>query len=370
MAKTYSAEEFEECVLAAAEQIDFAAKCITPWHLIGVKAFVEKRIAEKGSVTGYVYIKYHGVSGYVIQPEDLLFPKEAKVTVLWGRKVQKRSLKLKLALVWQAMQHRAYTVDACKRPIYILNAFYPDYLFCAKLMMRIKQPCVPVCIDEGVGTYKTRRQLFGEKWRRNKKNALIGEVQKSVEQRIGHRMPENTLHFTIFSMDAKGTLSEQKDVTCYYKKALSKNAQPMSISDKPYVLLLTQPFELSEEIAVRNLVNQTFDAVMARYVQQGCEVYVKPHPREKETAIKEYEAKGYQIIKKSMPIEQMLSSLSHKPECVVGALSTALVTASVLCDVPAKSIVHLMSHEAPAAYQQQAAAFEMRYGRVVGFIEA
>ncbi len=368
MMRLYSVNEFEQEVFNSANSIDFAAKCITPWHLIGVKSFIAKLLEEKGSVKGFIYVKYHGVSGHVIKPDTLNFPPNADITVFWGKKAEKKSAKQKCALISQAAAIGRYSPSK-QGNVYLLNAFYPDYPFCGRFIENTDMSCTPVCIDEGVGTYKTRKDLFGEKWRRDKKGAVISEIHKSIELKIGRRIPQKTLYFTIFTTGKSGTLTENTAVTRYYKQVLKDSAEAMTITDKPYVLLLTQPFELKEELAAMNEVNRAFDMAMSRYKERGLEVFVKPHPREKAEAIEEYRKKGYTVIDKSAPIEQMLNGLTKKPECVVGALSTALVTASVLCDVPAVSVIKIVSANVTGAYCEHSVKFEQRYGKVVSFFE-
>ena len=364
----YSLTEFENEVFANANNIDFVAKCITPWHLIGIKAFIAKLLEENKRAKGYIYIKYHGVSGYVIKEDDLNFPEDSDITVIWGKKSEKKTSKQKREVITQSINFKHYSPSNQKK-VFILNAFYPDYPFCARFIEHTGINCVPVCIDEGVGTYKTRRDLFGERWRRNKKRAIISEIQKLLETHIGKRIPEKTVYFTIFNVNKSGMLNENTDVTRYYRKVLSDSVSTITISDKPYILLLTQPFELKEEIAAQNEVNAAFNLVAKRYREAGFYIFVKPHPREKKEMLDEYKNSGYTLIDQSMPIERMLNCLTTKPNCVIGALSTALVTSSVLCNIPAISIARIVASKASPAYRKQVKTFEKRYGNVVSFIE-
>ena len=49
----------EKKLYTEGKNLDFYAMAITPWHLLGVKAFVKKLCSEKDTVRGILFIKFH-----------------------------------------------------------------------------------------------------------------------------------------------------------------------------------------------------------------------------------------------------------------------------------------------------------------------
>lgn len=355
--------ELEKKLYREGCNLDFYAMAITPWHLLGVKSFVEKMASEKAEVKGLLFIKYHGQAGFLIKEEDLVFPSNAKIEVVFEER-ETKSAKSKVKIVKELLTGKIGKKETGHK-LYILKPFIPDYELCVKYLINSADDCQPVCIDEGVGTYKSAKELFFEYWRRNKKTGITYAFLRTLDWSLKKKLNRETMYFTLFK-NGKGALEENREVSKWYTEILKKNnTQKIEVEDEPYVLIMTQPFELTEDIASKEAINNAYDEVADVLREKGYKIYVKPHPRETEDVIKGYEERGYEIFKVKMPIEALLLSLAKKPEAVIGSLSTSLVTASVLCDVCAISTVDLMTGKVHPAYKETADKFKMRYGKLL-----
>lgn len=113
-----------------------------------------------------------------------------------------------------------------------------------------------------------------------------------------------------------------------YKHAKSFDVD-FPIIDRDYVLINTQPFT-NEDISLE-LVNDLWKDVIKMYKSFGFDVYIKPHPREKD--LKCYQAMGAKLISKTSIAQELLLMKMKKPKYLISFYSTTLVTAPVLNDV-------------------------------------
>lgn len=150
-------------------ELDFYAYCNTPWHSMGVQAFVNELASKKKRVRGIIFISNQPGRSHLLNPEQ--FKVNSNVEVLYFKNKEafrKNKTKLLISLL---CSRRKITDDYPL--LYVLRPFRPDIRFGAEYIMNTGRNCNLVCIDEGVGTYKSNKEIFEEKFKGNKKDALI-----------------------------------------------------------------------------------------------------------------------------------------------------------------------------------------------------
>ena len=174
----------------------------------------------------------------------------------------------------------------------------------------------------------------------------------------------------LFSINkTKGRLRLNTSIAKLYQTELKKRVTEKEYI-KPngkYVIIATQPFEIEQDIRCRDKINDTYLNIMKVFEQKGISVYIKPHPRERDDVLKEYIKMGYKLIDMSDALEVYLEKLKIKPCMVIGAVSTALITVSVLNKVPSASIIDILGNKIDKDYLKTAQKFKKRYSDYIYF---
>ena len=72
-------ESFIDYVCVHANEYDFAAQCVSSWHLLGLKAYILEKIREIGFVKGVILVRCLKLDNYSIKEEDLIFDKNSDI---------------------------------------------------------------------------------------------------------------------------------------------------------------------------------------------------------------------------------------------------------------------------------------------------
>ncbi|UWP59032.1 polysialyltransferase family glycosyltransferase [Ruminococcus gauvreauii] len=351
-------------------ELDFYAYCNTPWHAIGIQSFVNNLSEKKQKLSGIVFLANQPGRDTIVHPEDFSF--KSNVDVLYFKNIDayREDKKNYLKKLLFSKNQVVLTND---NNIYMLRPFRPDYKFGAEYQIETGRKCVLVCLEEGVGTYKSNYELFQEKTKGSLKAGALFALTCCFNSYLKTKYKLNISSFTLLKKE-KDSLSLNNEIANMYLESIQRAVNRRNIkynscidTTRDYVIILTQPFEIKQDVVCKDIINREFDLVKEYLSQKGVDVYIKSHPRETEETIDNYRNRGFNILQSNIPIETFLEMLPKKPIAVIGAVSTALITANALNKVVAISVVDLIKKESDSSYLKAAIKFKRRYSYFVRF---
>lgn len=359
------------------EEIDFVAgPVVSCWHAIGVDALVydilqEKKVEPSGII---IVIPHYSRSGFLITEANFVcrnfatvkfcFIDPQKPMVYKGFQLLKNIINTTLAV------RNATRQDSKERKkIYLASVLQPN-VFLLQLFrnMHLARKYCPVfaLIDEGAGIYRPRRV-----GRLNRKIAIqqrypgypkvmqlgvevIEEAAIIVVRLLAIMATRyvNVENRLLFTLEGNKFIVNKAIANCYRLvidkgKKVSREAK----SAKPVALILTEPFSEQGHIP---LVQETsmVKAVIHILIQTGFDVIMKPHPRETigkyAAVLAEFEDEPVKLLQQKMPIERSFAELPLA--CVIGYISTALLTAKVLYNIPAIMIIDILINQGGTSF--------------------
>lgn len=357
----------EDNIISGIEgKIDFYAYCNTPWHSIGIQAFVNLMAKSNSEVRGIIFIANQPGKGHIVSENDFQFDKNVKVKFYKNIDALRENKKelLKKLVCGRTKIRDGYVNEN----FLILRPFRADIKFGAQYELLTGKKCKLYVIDEGVGTYKSNWEIFHEKQKGNKKEGILYILLSIFDLYLKRKYRLSVSYFTLFNYN-KGRLRLNTSIAKLYQTELKKRVTEKEYI-KPngkYVIIATQPFEIEQDIRCRDKINDTYLNIMKVFEQKGISVYIKPHPRERDDVLKEYIKMGYKLIDMSDALEVYLEKLKIKPCMVIGAVSTALITVSVLNKVPSASIIDILGNKIDKDYLKTAQKFKKRYSDYIYF---
>ena len=363
--KYITKHQFDSLVCENGIELDVVAKCTTKWHLLGIRAFLEKLSESYDNIRMMILIQKHDVAGYLIREEDLIFPQNTTCEVYYEEPsvlTGKQRIKKLIPLLFES-----YKIQDNKK-LYILYPFHPDYALALMYSQKTQRLSVPVCIDEGIGTYRGFWDLFVFNFNDSKKKALFFVLFELLRKLLSLRI--HSTDFTLFKKEG-AVLIKQKEVVDYYRTILLQDSKGKEIivPQKDYILVITQPFEQGESQKFIKHVEKIYGRYIEYFREKGFKIIYKPHPRESEERYQYYSDSGDETIIERMAMETLIAAVSNKPRYVLGNNSTALVTANVLYEIQAISIIKSIYQEMPAKSKKGAREFIKMYQSYIEFDE-
>lgn len=306
-------------------EIMFVSAICTAWHLIGLKAYLLK-MGEKNSKTveGLVFIDKHPVNGYLIKDDMLNFEFNVICHCVYGGGTDN--------ILKELEKYQRLASELC-----VITAFFPEVILCDKIATRYSIKTRSIVIDEGVGSYDTSlvrwaKSVFIDTKKLHDAFYFVGRqmYQKALQMIKGIKVEK----FMIFIND-NGSLKENGKVVKYYKKLMNlTDGEPIDIQEDKYILFFTNPLEEEENVSREDLV-KVYSGIISLCSNLGYKVLFRLHPRE--TLTDKYI--DFKIVTaNASSSEDLLNRLTKKPDFVIGAHSTSLVTAKLFYDIPAITI--------------------------------
>lgn len=351
-------------------ELDFYAYCNTPWHAIGIQSFVNDLSEKKQKVSGIVFLANQPGREAIVHPEDFNF--NNNVEVLYFKNIDSHREDKKKYLKKLLFSNNA-DVSINDSAFYMLRPFRPDYQFGAEYQIETEKKCELICLEEGVGTYKSNYEIFREKIKGDTKEGVLFAITCCFNFCLKTKYRLHMSYYKLLIKQNK-SLSLNKEISNMYlktiKKAATHNKHKVSFSiaaDREYAIILTQPFEIKQDVLCKNIINQEYDLIREYLSNKGIDVYIKPHPRESDEIIKDYRDRRFSILQSNIPLEMLLEVLPKKPIIVIGTLSTALITANAINHVRAISVIDLIKKQSNKSYVKAGIMFKRRYGNFVVF---
>lgn len=346
------------------DDLDFIAYIITPFHALGVDAFVYDLFKKYGcELEGLVIILEHDRSGFVTNETHFKCSTFANIRFLYVQKPsfseKKGSFKLVKIVSEILIGFLKVKINTLyrKKDLYVISVMStPISLFRLFDNRKIISKYSPkfVNTDEGLGTYMdkdfwklTRRyDLNGMEPSRTHLEKIriicVSKISNVVKYFIKNCFKiESRL---IFIQKSQSLLPNKLSINAY-KAILSLNNNDIPkiiypIIKKKWIIFASQAFVDYGQINAADYLS-ILKEIISVLIEKDYNVALKPHPRESVNLYKPIinEKKNVFILPKSLTLENLLQ---FHPHATIGFTSTALVTSNLFYDVPSISIIEML----------------------------
>lgn len=316
-------------------QYQVIAVCITPWHLLGIRAFlrwVEDNVCLESAL---IIIQPHPSSGYCVT-EDCIenIKTDDRVTIIYSDVAINNLRSDTIFDFLRCFKHRRKETTQA----YLVSASLPLCFLECKLLSNCGIKHHLVLVDEGVSGYLSALGWYFHTMREvNSKKASFRIYLRHVFAKIVNIiLMLRLLDFRLYKK--KNGVAYKNDWALeYYSQFIKTSPREQVLINYAYVIILTQPQGETDDVSnIQRVYNEVFQIFREKRIS----VFVKPHPRD--NSIQWYIDQGCIIIKDAAAIETYYSCLTNKPIAVIGINSTALVTLHTFFNVRSISIIHLL----------------------------
>lgn len=327
------------------ETINFIAFVITPWHAISLDASIAYLQNTGVQLKGMVLVFPHSRTGVCVKDDSFLRDCYTVYIEDKGSSCQNNlptipSTKKEEKLFSFFKRRRAHwdfykyvffggrNVEHLKE-MYVMDVMYTEPNVGIVLRSNGRYARY-VCYDEGIGSYFTPDADIRPTTYNLRKWASFFRV--SV---VGHRWTKY-FHNVIFTMlfNKKGdVLYPREEVLPFYSRVIERHA----LNSKHHVdvsnaVVIATPIYNEEKQFYNGDDVRVWKETCDLLHTLGCDVYMKPHPRD--DYYKQYAKQWHcQLISGSSLSMEEMCALS-KPKCVIGGTTTALVTTNLFFKIP------------------------------------
>lgn len=375
------------------EDLDFIAFIISPFHALGVDAFVYD-LSKKydRELKGLVIVHEHVRSGFVVSETHFKCTTFANVKFVYVQKpsfsyknsafqILKQASELiggffKVVTNTSRKKKDLYVISVMSTPIWLFKLFN-DRKVVSKYSLKF------VNIEEGLGTYMGK-----DFWKLTKKYdsngtepsftriekikfACISKISNVANYFVKYSFKiESRL---IFIQESQSLLPNKLSIDAY-KAILSFNNSEIPeaiypLIGKKWVIFASQAFVEYGQINAYDYLSNLKEIIDV-LAEKDYNVILKPHPRENVNLYKPIinENKNVVILPKSLTLENLLQ---FHPHATIGFTSTALVTSNLFYDVPSISIIEMLlkSTDDPLL-TITAKQFKLKFGNLVDFADS
>lgn len=292
----------------------------TPWHYIGMQAFIEKMKAD-GKCNGHITIVgKHPQNGYVLNGnlsncyyldcEEIPHLNENGLCKLYYFIQSQSNSATDSLYIVSAWNYRLET------SIYIYKHTYRKCILCK--------------IDEGVATYMfTSNSLYEAIHTVNVKLFM-----RYIGSKLFHMLLRGNINCNLL-VKKKGRLYPNDKIIPYYRRVLNVDNTESKTYNKD-IVIATMAFP-ENEVFHNELIEQTRKLV--DYLSNlGFNIIIKPHPRE--VYIKQkYARMNCSIADESQSMEEFL--VNYRPRAIISFSSTCLITAKLFYDIQSISLTNI-----------------------------
>lgn len=330
-------------------EINILGFITTPWHLVGMRAFIEKMKAEGKYKKHIIIVGKHPQTGYVFNentiPEDACVLECAEMPILHESFVKK--------LVYLRKLQSSSDDDS----LYVVSAWNYRIESAMLIYKYTYRKCILCKVDEGVATYMfTSNSLY---------NSLMTLDLKLLFRYFGsiyaHRLLKRNLNCNL--LVKKGSkLVPNEFIVPYYKKVLNVDNSNVEYIGKD-VVIATMAF--ADDEVLNNELSIKIEKIINYLVEKGYNVIVKPHPRENNTKSK-YSSMACRIADKTQSMEEFF--MDYRPCALISFSSTCLITAELFYGIKSISMINLLEiNNFSQKYKNELLSFKSTFANVVRF---
>lgn len=321
--------------------IDFIARCITPWHLLGINAFVNSlKYREKRTIRGIIFVMAHSLTGYAIDSSkiDSIENIMAQIYDIQESFFSGNNLFKGIRNIISS----SFRKSNCNyKDLYIISPMKSwSSLSVDILNANCKYNIFNIIIDDGFLSYESKFQLLLKQFAETKSIASLfkNAIQFPYEYALQNKYNYEKIHWALFKKKYGKFIANYKVVNCY-KKILEMDSFRQIGEDfqNDYVVIITQPFE-DHDLDYELFIQEILIPIKNYFSSKNVDAYIKPHPREKTF---EYYNK-FKLLNYNGSIEQFAFSCPKCPLYVIGIYSTALVTINLFSGIKTISLSKLV----------------------------
>jgi hypothetical protein len=321
---------------------------VTPWHLIGFRAFIEKLKAEGHYKNHLIIVCKNVQTGYVFNdstlPEDAYVLENDEMPLLKASYIQKLSLFIK---------SQSDNAD----PLYIVSS-WSFRIEIAILLYAKTERCCRLCkIDEGVATYMFTSNSLYLSLKHNDYNLLFRYIGSHFFKLFIRGSQNNNLLLT-----SGKKLVPNYSIIPYYKHVLNVGNSEVIYNDKD-IVIATMAFQESE--IYNNEMSLKINSLVDLLSSKGYHVIIKPHPRSLDIDSK-YGCLQCEIVESSQSMEEFL--MYYRPLAIISFSSTCLITSKIFYDIKAISVTNILDiNNFGLVYKNELLTFKKIFKDVVLF---
>ncbi|SDB39038.1 hypothetical protein SAMN02910298_01928 [Pseudobutyrivibrio sp. YE44] len=302
--------------------IDFIGYAETPFHLLGVKAFI-LHLSEQlqRNVNGIIIEGKHSTAGYLLNDDVINFP------VCDYIKVFRFSL--------TELNHRCFksesAINESRNPLVIISPVSPWIRLAVEYKKAFHVKVDTACIDDGTGAYLSRHEFI--KITQQGKTALYVELKSIIRDCAKVIVREcNKIGEVEFSIFKKRSFMNDK-VVDYYRRVIEQDVEKNNDLGNKYIIYLGTVDEIKD---VQTAHNTRVICLLKEFYNKGYKVYIKMHPRDTD-GLGEVDFPVVSLPQEKS-IEEIIASVTNKPDVVIGHGSTALLTLAVFWGIETWSL--------------------------------
>lgn len=331
--------------------IDFVALAMTPWHAIGIEAFLfEKSNEYNRCITGLVMIIPNN-DKYVLHENNFSSKNFADVDFFYIENLSNQNFANNIYNVLSEGFDIIRGLNNCrknennKKKLNLISPWTPylpfiEYFKDETISNKYKPNFVVV--DEGLGIYLSKKsQKMGIK--HASKFSRLAEIKLKIYKyadkflgKISTRYIELEKRF-IYEFET--SLKKKENIINLYKKIIEFKSADLEIDADNVALIITEPlpeYNIVSEKQEYNILKE----ILQIFHDNNIKLLIKPHPYEDKDKYDFLKKDNVNIIKNNIPVEEILTNIN--PICVIGTISTVLVNSKLIFDIKTISLVNLL----------------------------
>lgn len=349
--KEYTEQEVIQ-LIAGQPDVNFLAAAITPWHALGIDATI-LHLTEQGiALKGYIMMVAHNVTGSAINETNFHMTQKADIQIIYMKeKTEKRTFKEKL--VRKAEKYRYYLGaerSQSNEVLYWVTPLKPSYELIPRMAKAISRKIQFFIADEGLGSYVTSKTGWC------KRSFLEGNIKAGIksiwtiffrETFFLHRLNrrKQVKYYQLLLRDKNKWIINETAVKDY-RAILTMQKRPADQKEYENKILINGEMLYESGLLTDNADVELYQQICKYAEQYQIPVILKPHPRENKAAVRYAKLPCDMESKGKAAQEVILATSSTRPLCIVGIVSTTLVTAKVLFGIDAISLNYLIDRKA------------------------
>ncbi|MCI8565606.1 MAG: hypothetical protein HFI39_04675 [Lachnospiraceae bacterium] len=369
----YFLEDVQEQIINN-ESLNFIAYAVIPLHVIGINAIIRYLNDNGYKLRGYIYIITHHTTGKHISEND--FSIGNNLIKIYDGIIEFKNIRGIADKILTRLPF--YNHYNCSKRRLFFAVPSPNYAINA---ITAKCNCVPHFIqyDDGYDSYVKRiKSLYEYKVMYTKNNSLVERVYSAIKsvaegcslELFIRRLKKNKL-LTDFRMFSDNSIEVNPLSIKYYmdsfKNSYTGEFEEIRIFER-CILFNTQCL-MENNITDGKVDLEIYKEVVAIAKSIGCEVVVKPHPREHN--VEKYINMGCKVYAGKYTQESILASLRCCPSCIVSIHSSTLINAKGLFNIPVISLGRiLLQRDISDLLRRQISDYIKQYSDIVLFPES
>lgn len=362
--------------LMECKDYDYIVMLLTPWHFFSFAAALDKVQNEKGISLHGVVLLIRNKNGSYALDESYFSDMEAECYYYTQYRNPMQMLECEMRLTKYCLTYRG---ENKLTDFYVFSQMSSNFLLMSLCDGIYKDRNVKSIIcDEGVGSYLLDQNAVNKNIK-NPEGSMLKQIKVNYESlflfpKVTKKLRKhNGVYDLMLLKEEEGILQRNDDLVGYFKKAIKRYSDDhswnLSMISSQYVLINTQPLD-STYCEDEKIIMDMWAGVVEFYKSKGFEVWVKTHPREKNTD--KYKKIGMNILECGDAAQEVLLLKMRKPAYLISIFSTTLITAKLLNDVDGVCLARIVSGMSGISqfFKNELREFEKKFAHLTRVIKS